>query len=412
MKYTSDVVIVGAGASGLMAMVGVRENNKDLSITILDGNAKIGNKMYITGKGRCNVCNNSNTQNIVENIMTNKKFAYSMLNQFSSQDVMDFFNTHSCKLKTERGNRVFPITDKSSDVIKVFGNYIKNNNINLQLNSLVVSIEKIGNYFTTMTENDVFVSKYVIVATGGVSYPATGSKGDGFKFAKNFNHSVTKLKPALCGFKANVCTELQGLTLNNIGLSISVNNKILFQEIGDITFYKNVIAGPLCLTASSLLNNYTNFELNIDLKPYVEKKEFSARFYKLLNENPNNTIMQFLLNFMPSKLANYFVKQYKIGKDVKVNNIENFVFKEIISKIRKFSFKSIGLDDIECAIITSGGINVKEISPNNLESKIINNLFFVGEVLDIDALTGGYNMQIAFSSGYCAGKSVAERELM
>ena len=243
MNNIFDVIIIGAGASGLMTAVGINENNSLVNIAVIDKNEKIGKKLYITGKGRCNVTNCSDNQTIISNIVHNGKFLYSSLNNFSSYDVMKFFENRGCTLNIERGNRVFPKSNKSSDIIKVFDKYLSENNINLFLNTNVEKIIKQDSLFIVYTSYDTtFYSKNLVIATGGISYPHTGSSGDGYKFAKVFNHNVTPLKPALCGFKVHKIDELCDLTLKNIELSIKVNNILKFKEFGDITFYKNLIS--------------------------------------------------------------------------------------------------------------------------------------------------------------------------
>lgn len=419
-----DVAIIGAGASGLMASVGLRSIKSNLKIALIDKNEKICKKMYITGKGRCNVCNKSNTQNIVENTVHNGKFLYKSLQNFNADDVMNFFEQYGCRLKVERGNRVFPVTDKSSDVIKVFSNFIEKNQIDLYLNFCVefIKFDPETKMFTiypnAQNKNNLnfIIAKKIIIATGGMSYPATGSCGDGYKFATHFGHSVIKPKPALCGFKVSDIENLVGLTLKNVGVKIKVSGEQKYKDFGDVTFYKNLIAGPVCLTASSLLNEYNssenNFEIEIDLKANVEEMEFKNRFYSEVNKCQNEKIVGFLNKFMPIKMVEYFVNTLNLNSKQKVCNLKKEALSEIFLKIRQLSFKSNGLDDIKNGIITCGGVNVKEIDPSNMQSKILSNLYFVGEVIDLDAFTGGFNMQIAFSTGYTCGEKILQEYLL
>lgn len=420
-ELSYDVAIIGAGASGLMASVGLRSAESDLKIAIIDKNDKIGKKMYITGKGRCNVCNKCNTQDIVENTVHNGKFLYKSLQNFGAENVIDFIEHNGCKLKVERGNRVFPVSDKSSDVIKVFSKFIERNNIDLFLNYCVdfikfdLQTEKFFIYQNVKSEkqSNCICANKLIVATGGVSYPATGSCGDGYKFATFFGHSIIEPKPALCGFKVKGIDELAGLTLKNAGVVFKISGKQKLSEFGDITFYKDLIAGPVCLTASSLLNDYNKnnseiFEIEIDLKFNVEEKEFKERFYGEVSKCGNEKIIDFLNKFMPNKMAHYFIRILNLAPKDKVCELKKDILNQIFLKIRKLSFKSIGLDDIKNGIITSGGVNVKEIDPSNMQSKIVKNLYFVGEVMDLDAFTGGFNMQIAFSTGYTCGEKILQ----
>ena len=404
-----DVVIVGGGASGLMTAISLRELNKQCSIAIIEKNEKIGKKLYISGKGRCNVTNSCDIETIIKNTIHNGKFLYNSLSKFQPLDVVNFFENNGCELCVERGNRVFPKSNKSSDIINVFKKYIEKNSIDLYLNKNVDSIKKTDGLFYINANNDLLVAKNLVIATGGKSYPLTGSTGDGYKFAKSFGLNIVELKPALCGFVVNDIDDLVGLTLKNINMKVKIDGKVLYNEFGDIIFYKNLISGPLALKASSLLNTYSNFMICVDLKPKVEYKEFKTRFYGLINKYFDKTVFEFLLNFVPVKMSNYMCKIECISKDCNVKDLKKEKISKLFELMNNIEFHSKNLDKIENGIVTAGGVDVKEINPTTMESKTNNNLYFVGEILDLDAFTGGFNMQIAFSTGYNCGYNLAKK---
>ena len=399
------VIIVGAGPAGLLCAYQecLKQNNHFI---LIDSNEKIGKKLFITGKGRCNITNNVNNQQFLSNIVNNEKFLYSAINSFNANDTMNFFNENGVKLKIERGNRVFPLSDKSSDVLKCFMNLIKKNKIELRLNFLVLDIIKRENGFEVISNTESIYSDIVVIATGGNSYCSTGSNGDGYRFAKKLGHNIVNIKPALVPILLkDYDGSLAGLSLKNVKLSFKVNNKI-FTEFGEMIFTHSGISGPIVLSLSSYINkfNLENKIISIDLKPALSSKQIDDRLVRDWTKN-KVLLKNYLKELLPSSLINFFMLKGEL-KNQEVCNINKETRQNIISLLKCFEFKIDGLDDIKYAIITSGGVDTRQINPKTMESKVVNGLFFVGEIIDVDALTGGFNIQIALSTGYTAGKYI------
>ncbi len=393
-----DFIIIGGGASGMMASISLKEMGK--TVCILEKNEKLGKKLFITGKGRCNLTNFSDVKSHIENIVTNSKFMLSSLSRFTPNQTIEFFNSIGLKTKIERGNRVFPTSDKSSDVIKVLSNKINSLNVDVKLNTEVISVKKDNNIFNILCKNDIKYTSYnVVVATGGVSYPLTGSTGFGYEIAKSFGINVTNLKPALVPIilKDDV-KSLQGIVLKNVKVYCEKYNS----EIGEILFTDKGVSGPLILSISSRLNKLENLQgkiLSIDLKPGLSIQMLENKFERELksDEFKNKYISNYLKTLMPSNFVKFFMKKLELN-----DTTSKFLNKSDIEKIFK-GLKSLNLvidklDNISNGIITSGGVDCKEISPKNMESKKVDGLYFIGEVIDVDALTGGFNLQIAWST--------------
>lgn len=398
------IVIIGAGPAGLMTAVECSKN-KDNQVIILESNEKIGKKLFITGKGRCNVTNNCSNDEFLKNVVTNSKFLYNSISNFSTNDTINFFNESGTLLKVERGNRVFPKSDKSSDIIKTFSKLLKKDNVKLYLNTLVSDIVKKEETFKVKTTQGNIKGDAVVVATGGKSYSSTGSKGDGYKFAKRFNHTIIKPVPALIPINLkNYDGSLSGLSLKNVLISININGK-RFSEFGEMLFTHNGISGPIVLTLSSYINKFEikDKDILLDLKPALSYEQLNDRIIRDCSENKNKTLKNYLKELLPLSLIDFFIKAGNFKPDCKMCNLEKNVRKNIIQCLKNLTFKVDKFEDIEYAIVTSGGVNVKEINPKNMESKYVKNLFFVGEVLDLDALTGGFNIQIALSTGFSSG---------
>ena len=398
------IVVVGAGPAGLMCAVKCSENFNN-EVLILDGNEKIGKKLFITGKGRCNVCNSCDIDEFLKNVVNNNKFLYNSINLFSPADTITFFENNGTPLKIERGNRVFPVSDKSNDIIKTFQKILKKKNVSIILNSLVNKISKEGNVFKVYTNNDVINCDVVVIATGGKSYSSTGSKGDGYMFAKTLSHSVNKIYPALIPINLkDYDSSLAGLSLKNVTASINIQNK-RYSQFGEMLFTHKGVSGPIILTLSSYINKYDikNSELIIDLKPALSEEKLEERIIRDCKNFKNKSLKNYLRELLPSTLIDFFAKKLCCNIEVKMCNLTRDIRKKIVLTLKNLSFLVDSLEDIEYAIVTSGGVNVREINPKNMESKLVKNLFFIGEVLDIDALTGGFNIQIALSTGFCAG---------
>ncbi len=406
MKNDYDVIVIGGGASGMMASIFAARNGN--STLVLDHNEKLGKKLFITGKGKCNLTNNSSIENHLNNTITNSKFMFSALNQFSPQDTMAFFEENGLKLRTERGNRVFPDSDKSSDVIKTLEKTMQRYGVVVSLNQEIVKVYKENSLFYILCNNNIeYTCNSLIVATGGVSYAGTGASGLGYKIAKNFGHNIIEPKSALCPIIVNEnIEELNGLSLRNVTLSYK-NGKKVYEEFGDLLFTFNSLTGPIALTLSSKINklNISNTKLFLDLKPALSVEKLDAKFQREFVEYAKKDYRNYLSRLLPASFIDYFIKKTGI-KNKKMSEFTKADRVNLINTLKKFDFSINSLDNINVSIVTSGGVDVKEINAKTCESKITSNLYFVGEVLDVDALTGGFNLQIAWSTGYVAGNNV------
>ena len=405
MRTNYDVIVIGGGASGMMASIFSARNGK--STLVLDHNEKLGKKLYITGKGECNLTNNSSIETHLNNIITNSKFMFSALNQFSPQDTMAFFEENGLKLRTERGNRVFPDSDKSSDVIKTLEHAMQRYGVVVSLNQEIKSVKK-DDLFHILCDNNVeYTAKSLIVATGGVSYAGTGATGLGYTIAKQFGHKIVEPRSALCPIvvKENI-SELNGLSLRNVTLNYK-NGKKEFSEFGDLLFTFNSLTGPIALTLSSKINklDIKNSKLYIDLKPALSEEKLDEKFVREFVEFAKKDFRNYLNSLLPSSFIEFFMQKTKI-KNKKMSEFTKNDRQTLINTLKKFDLTINSLDNINVSIVTSGGVDVKDINNKTCMSKLVENLYFIGEVLDIDALTGGFNLQIAWSTGYIAGNSV------
>lgn len=400
------ILIIGGGASGLIA--GYFAKNNDTEVTIAEKNEKLGKKMYITGKGRCNFTNDTSAPEFLEHVVTNPKFLYTSIYSFPPQKTKDFLSSYDLKIKTERGNRVFPESDKASDVTKTIEKALKERNVKINLNSkvdkIIVDNKKVVGAIINGKQYDFDA---IIVCTGGISYPLTGSTGDGYKFAKEVGINVIRPKPALCGInlKGDFYKKLQGLSLKNVSITACVGEKVVFSEFGEMLFTHFGISGPIVLSCSSIINKYqaSDILLSLDLKPALSEEILEKRLIREFCENGAKTVRTVLRSLLPISLIEEVAIRSNISLEKTSANITSFERKNIIKTLKNFTMKPNSLRDIEESIITSGGIDVKEINPKTMESKKISGLFFAGEVIDVDAYTGGFNMQIAFSTGYIAG---------
>lgn len=378
-------------------------------VTLFEKNDILGKKLLITGKGRCNVTNNSDVQNIMMNIPVNSKFLYSALNGFDAYDTMHFFENCGVKLKTERGNRVFPQSDKSSDIVNALILQLKNRGVKVINESVSRIISKDGKIRAIETKNKIYDFESAIVCTGGLSYPRTGSDGDGYKFARQLGHSITKLKPSLVPLetKEKWCRDISGLSLKNINFRITENDKIVFEEFGEMLFTHFGVSGPVVLSASSRMNSPKNhrYIAHIDLKPGLSREKLNQRILRDFSENINKDFKNSLSELLPNKLIPVIIHLSGINSERKVNQITREERDKLTILLKDLCFEISSFRPIDEAIITSGGVSVKEINPKTMESKIINGLYFAGEIIDVDAYTGGYNLQIAFSTAYLAGKA-------
>lgn len=460
----SEIVIIGGGAAGMMAAIAAAKNSigENNNITILEKNEKLGKKLFITGKGRCNVTNACEVEKLFDNVMEHSKFLYSAIYGFDNQAVMNFFEESGCKLKIERGQRVFPESDHSSDIIKALENELKKLNVKVLLDTEVKKIDvsplensennnanSQGNWhekksnkkkmkYTSQIQGVEISTKLpgkrngkpsyikadkLIIATGGCSYVLTGSTGDGYRFASELGHSVTKTSPSLVPFsiKEKWCYELQGLSLRNVRASVEVDGSEIYSDFGEMLFTHYGVSGPLILSASSFYvhniekeknNSYNDkqVKLYIDLKPALTHEQLDKRVLREFDENKNKQFKNVINSLFPSKLVPIMPTLAEINPDKKVNEVTKEERERFVNLIKHMELTITGIRDYNEAIITKGGISTNEISPSTMESKLVKNLYFAGEVIDLDALTGGFNLQIAWSTGYLAGISAAEKE--
>ena len=426
----SKVCIIGGGPAGLMAAYAAAKNGHD--VVLLEKNEKLGKKIYITGKGRCNFTNDVSVDEFLTNVVRGEKFLRGALYAFSPEKVIEFFESQGMAVKTERGNRVFPASDHASDVTKTLEKACKNSGVQMHLGEKVTQIcvssmsnicimsdiERSGmpdinitpGIVGVKTESSYFPCDYAIVATGGLSYPTTGSTGDGYAFAKSAGHTVAELRAALCGLnlQGDFFKSLQGLSLKNVSLTAKNGNKIVYNGFGEMLFTHFGVSGPLVLTLSSLINRLPipSLLITLDLKPALDEQTLDKRILRDFEKYQNKQIKGALCELLPSKLIPVVLRFSGIPETKTVNVISKAERQALIQTLKAFPLQARSLRGYEEAIVTSGGVNLSEINPKTMESKLVRGLKFCGEVLDVDAFTGGFNMQIAFSTGFAAGNTV------
>lgn len=402
------VGIIGGGAAGMCAAAFC----KGAKVTVLERNEKLGKKIYITGKGRCNVTNNSALYEFFPHIINGEKFMISSLTAFTPQNLMEYLGKQGLRLKTERGNRVFPVSDKSSDVIKALSEGVKNNNADVHLNTRVLAVNKTEEGFIVKTDNGEFIFDILVLATGGLSYPTTGSTGDGYKIAEQFGHTIIKPVPALSAVELldNV-KPLEGLSLKNVRATVKDGKKV-YSEFGEMLFTDRGVSGPIILTLSSKINRMElkGRELLIDFKPALSPETLDERLRSDFAEMYNKDLGNILTSLLPKAIIPYVLAQSGIPSTIKGNSVTKEQRYALGYCVKNLTFTMKGLADISSAIITSGGVALKEINPKTMESKKVEGLYIIGEMLDIDATTGGYNLQCAFATGHSAGVAISEGE--
>ncbi len=403
-----EIIVIGGGASGLFVAGGCAK--KGYKVTLIEKNEKVGKKLYITGKGRCNITNLCETQQFFENVPTNPKFLYSAIFSFSPYDTMQFFESNGQELKVERGNRVFPKSDKSSDIIKVLQNYCLENGVKIQLNEQVLDCYKNSqtNKFVVKTTENEYSCDKLVFATGGKSYSATGSDGYSYNLIKKFGHTIIKPKPALCPIKLKDkwVKQVEGMSLKNVKLYAYSMEKLIRAEFGEMLFTSNGISGPISLTLSSFINKLKSVDLVLDFKPALSTQILDNRLLREFDANKNSQIGTVMKNLLPKNFVPIFLDYVEIKDNTKVNSITVEQRNKITTSLKQFKLNFDRLYDIDYAIITSGGVNVNEVNPKTMESKIVSGLYFAGEVLDVDALTGGFNLQIALATANSIVKGV------
>lgn len=416
-----QVVVIGGGPAGMTAAITAAQNG--CKVILLEKMQSLGRKLLITGKGRCNITSSLSMEKFISNTPQNGKFLYSVYTQYTNKDIIDFLKKQGLEVKEERGNRIFPITDKSIDVLKCFTKKLKELNVDIRLNSRVEEIITSNSKVEAVKVNgEIIKCKKVILATGGKSYHATGSTGDGYEFVKKLGHNITKIRGSLIPYECyevKMCKELQGLSLRNIKIRIIdiEKNKKIFEEFGEMMFTHFGLSGPIILTSSAHLIRYKNIEellknkkiiIQIDLKPALTEQQLKARIDRDFEEFKNKEYKNSLEKLLPKKLIDVIIEKSKIDPYKKVNEITKEEKNNLVNLFKNFEVTIKDFRPIDEAIITSGGIDVKEINPQTMESKIVKGLYFAGEIIDVDSYTGGFNLQIAYSTGFVAGNLLSK----
>lgn len=402
------IIVVGGGPAGLMSAFFAANNNCD--ILLLEKNEKLGKKLYITGKGRCNVTNMKCVgQDFLNNVVSNPKFLYSAISAFDYNDAVAFFEDNGCKLKVERGGRVFPVSDKASDITKALTHAIMQKGVRVQLDTNVVSIEKNGETFEVQTNKGLFVCDKLILTTGGKSYPTTGSTGEGYEFAKSFGHKIIPTKPSLVAIplKGAYVASLEGLSLKNVELRL-VGKKTKLAFFGEGLFTDKELSGPIALSMSAHiahLDNASENKLFLDFKPYMTQSELEERLLNEFEQNKNSDVQTVLKTMLPARFVPVLLDVCEIAPNQKVHSVTKSQRLSIAVAMKNFELKYEVSKDFERAVVTTGGVDTKEINSKTMESKLCPGLFFAGEIIDVDAYTGGFNIQIALSTGCLAGRS-------
>ena len=435
-----NVIVIGGGPAGMMAAIASAENGNN--VILLEKKEKLGRKLLITGKGRCNITSSLPIEEFIQNIPGNGQFLYSAFKNYTNNDIINFLNEEGLEVKEERGNRIFPVTDKSLDVLKCFTKKLKELNVKIEYNMKVTEIvprDEDGklkvkvvknkentsgnlNECYTKEKNNIrtFETDKVILATGGKSYPLTGSTGDGYELVRKLGHTVTKIRPSLVpleAFEQNMCKDLQGLSLRNVNIELKnkENNKIIYQDFGEMLFTHFGVSGPTILSGSAHLVRYKNIDellknkkiiLNIDFKPALYEEKLDERILRDFEEFKNKQFKNSLDKLLPQKLIPVIIERSGINPNKKVNEINKKERHRLVNLLKNFEVTIRGFRPIDEAIVTSGGINIKEINPKTMESKLVDGLYFAGEIIDVDAYTGGFNLQIAYSTGYTAGNNM------
>ena len=410
----SDVIVIGGGAAGMFSACLLAKAGK--RVIMIEPNRKLGRKLRITGKGRCNLTNNSSNDNIIKNIVRNPKFMYSALSSFSANDVMDWFETRGVPLKTERGARVFPVSDNANDIADSMEKELKRYRAVIIKDKAMQILVEDGRVIGVRCSDRDYYAENVILATGGCSYPATGSTGDGYEMARSLGHTVTEISaslvPIVC--RESFVADLSGLALKNVTLSLYdiKKKKPIYSELGEVSFMPYGIAGPLSLTASCYMNpeklEAGEYKIAIDLKPGLTEEQLERRIQRDFSETPSCEISKAMSRLMPLQMISTFVSLSDIDPNKPCNQVTHEERERIKRLLKRFELTPLMLRPIDEAIITRGGVSVKEINSTSMESKLVKGLYFAGEIIDVDALTGGYNLQIAFSTANAAARAICE----
>ena len=404
------IVVIGGGAAGMMAAIAAADSG--CKVTLIEKNEKLGKKLFITGKGRCNVTNAAEMDTLFANVCSNRKFLYSAFYDFDNRNVMELIEQAGCPLKVERGERVFPVSDHSSDIIGALRRELNRREVEILLNTVVKDLIVSDNSVTgvVLERGKKLVCDAVIVCTGGISYPSTGSTGDGYRFAESSGHQVVTPTPSLVPLETNEdwCRELMGLSLKNVSLTMTLSKRQVYEGFGEMLFTHFGVSGPLVLSASTYYREGADCLLTIDLKPALSEEQLDKRLLREFDANQKKQFKNTLTELFPSRLIPVMIELSGIAPETKVCEITKAKRADFVKVIKHLELTVTGTRGFAEAIITRGGVSVKDVNPSTMESKRVKNLYFAGEVLDLDAMTGGYNLQIAWSTGHLAGKSAAE----
>lgn len=407
-RLSADVVVIGGGASGMMCSAVAAE--RGLDVILLEPNKILGRKLRITGKGRCNVTNNCDIKEFLTNIPGDGRFLYSALNRLSPHDTMELFEGLGLKLKTERGNRVFPVSDNANDVAGTLQRYMHRSGVRIERCSAKHILTENSSVVGVQTDEGVIDCRAAVICTGGLSYPLTGSKGAGYKMAQELGHTVTECRPSLVPLESDneYCAQMQGFSLRNVTLSAFKDGKLIYKELGEMLFTHFGVSGPLVLSASSHMRSFgkANYTLSIDLKPALDEKKLDARLLRDFEKYANRDFANSLGDLAGKAMIPVLIELSGIPADAKVNSITREQRHALLTLLKNFPVSISGPRPIDEAIVTSGGVSTKEINPRTMESKLISGLHFAGEVMDLDAYTGGFNLQIAWSTAYTAANSL------
>lgn len=404
------IAVIGAGPAGLLAAAYAK--NENTSVEIFDGNEKVGKKLFLTGKGRCNITNIASKEEFMQNIPRNPRFLYSAFNTFFNSDIISIIEKNGVPTKVERGGRVFPASDKSSDVIKALLKFVSGRGVNINLNTRIKSVEKTdAGFLLNMYDGTSAGFDSVIIATGGVSYPSTGSTGDGYEFARSFGHTVTRTVPSLISLitEEKWTGELAGLSLKNVVLTAYKGKNKVYSELGEMLFTHTGVSGPLVLSASTrIADEPQGAKLFIDMKPALDETTLEARVLRDVEQNKHRQMKNAIQGLLPSRMVPIVLMLAGIDPEKTTDSFTKAERRQLVAVLKSIPLNVKAASDISEAIITRGGINIKEVNPKTMESKLVPGLYFAGEVLDVDAYTGGFNLQIAYSTGVAAGLAAAE----
>lgn len=410
----TELVVIGGGAAGMMCAYNAAKRGID--VVLIDPNRQLGRKLRITGKGRCNVTNNCDVREFMRNIPGDGRFLYSALNRFSPADTIAFFESHGLPLKTERGNRVFPVSDNANDVAGLLARLCERSGVTVLRSTARKIITEDGAVSAVVTEDGTIACRAVAVCTGGLSYPLTGSTGAGYRFARELGHTVTETRPSLVPLESDddYCAEMQGFSLKNVTLSAFEDERLIYKELGEMLFTHFGVSGPLVLSASSHMRSFdkAGYRLEIDLKPALDEKKLDARILRDFEKYSNKEFKNSLTDLAGHTMIPILVRLSGIPEDAKVNSVTREQRMRLLHLLKAFPVSVSGTRPVDEAIVTAGGVSTKEIDPRTMGSKLVQGLYFAGEVLDLDGYTGGFNLQIAWSTGYVAGNSVLKDEYL